>query len=128
MTNPLTREQVAEVARAIHERCDTTITPELREEWQELCDAGLCGGCVLCFGAPIPLFGKDDVLRLLATVEAQAEVIGRARDGWKPSHGRWRGYWLDTESVENRDREPMPEAHQLVLYGEVVAPRGESDE
>lgn len=149
MTDPLTPEQVAEVARAIHERCDTTITPEQREEWQELCDAGLCGGCVLCFGAPIPLFGKDDVLRLLATVEAQAEVIERTVE-WLVAINYGFDFSTD-EPLPEPLRRPLAEAWwrrdqvpdafpdvtvddyldlltEEARWGEVVAPRGDSDE
>lgn len=63
-------------------------------------------------------------LRLCATVKAQTEVIQRYKDGWRPTGGKqWRGWWTDEYLFGNRDREPMSEVEQLVIYGEVVAPR-----
>lgn len=54
-----------------------------------------------------------------STVEAQAEVIARYRDGWEPSLVD-RTVWLDCTPGLRRDAVLMPEAHQLVLWGEVV--------
>lgn len=68
----------------------------------------------------------DDVRALLATVEAQAEVIERLTDGWLPTEAG--GWYHPSTSPSQARAEPASEAHQLVLYGEVVAPRGESDE
>ena len=62
--------------------------------------------------------GPDEVLTLAlcATVQAQAEVIQRYKDGWKPVYEAW------VHKLHNP--EPVEESHQIVLYGEVVTPRG----
>lgn len=68
---------------------------------------------------PVPL--DDLVVDLLATVEAQAEVIERYKEGWVPVEGGW-----GLDDADYPTPEPMSERAQLVLYGEVV--RGDSDE
>lgn len=74
--------------------------------------------------------GPDEVTHLLATVEAQAEVIERFKDGWQfeemPHETDELGVWF--QYYDNGRRvvtEPMPPAHQLVLWGEVVREESE---
>jgi hypothetical protein len=50
---------------------------------------------------------------LLATVEAQAAVIERYRNGWGTVYKKW--------AHRNHNPEPMSPAEQVVVYGEVLA-------
>jgi hypothetical protein len=72
---------------------------------------------------------EADHLTLCDTLEAQAEVIQRYKDGWQAgTHpGPWAGEWWGHYRADNPKREPMPESHQLVIYGEVVAKREDTD-
>lgn len=66
----------------------------------------------------------SEVEALCDTLEAQAEVIQRYKDGWKafrvrhPSSASW-----GKDNLAPPDWKAMTEAHQLVVYGEVVAKR-----
>lgn len=101
---PLTRERVAEIRATVQDLIESAE----RGPW------------------PVNLATRetfDGVLRLCATVEAQAEVIERLRDGWDAATPWWQ---KDIDGVTVTS-EPMPEAHQIALYGEVVAPREGND-
>jgi hypothetical protein len=105
--DPLSPEQIAEIrARALRQA-------QLAEEETRLFDDGAL------------------IVGLCDTVEAQAAVIARVKDGWRLSHGAPLSgvppFWYREDCDDHWSDHALPGEQQLVVYSSVVAPASEED-
>lgn len=73
---PDVTQPVAEALAEVRDR--TGPPPEPTPEQKSLCADGECGGCIICYGPGIPVFGPSTVIALADEVDRLSALLGTA--------------------------------------------------